>query len=220
MDPLDPMTKFFIALFATVVMLVAGYFIFKTDRVFDVIFPENSQSQAVKKIVTDFRDSVYEKIDPFLEPVRNIGKETVEGVVDKAKDQVDGLLNKAKEDALNSVKQSVNQKIDSIAGKPFSGGGQVVESPPAKLQESNENFPLGFSVKKGVPAIFIVKDLDNLALVYSVLWGDEKKDEGSVPAAGAKTLYHVWDRAGEYPIKLEIKQGDSVKNFSSYILVY
>ncbi|GEM_PF-2344060 len=237
---IDGFTKFVIGIVSTIIVLGGSYFVFKTDHIFEVVLPKNETGESVKKFVTGVRDAIYAQVGPYIEPYVKKGKEAAEGVVLKVKIGTDDLLNKARQDTVDSIKKSVNERIDSIAGLPVtlqsvspadeagaasgsgsgsvSGGllGSTVKAP----QVINDNFPLSFSVKKGLPAIFIVKENNNLAMTYTILWGDGKKDVGEVSPGGAKTVYHVWEQEGEYGMKIETKIGESLRNYSSSILIY
>lgn len=224
--------KISIGLVSTVIIFVISYFVFRTDRVFDIILPKSDGAAPVREAVMGARDKVYGQINEWLAPIRNKANETVEGAIEAAGREVDGVFSKAKEGAAESIKKSFNEKIDAFSGKsaePMTGGsysgavsfsgGAAGNSATANLVD---NFPLGFSVKKGLPTIFIVKSSAEAktGFSYSVTWGDGKKDVGEVAPMGATTVYHIWDKEGEYNIKIETRVGEISRNYLSYILVY
>lgn len=211
-------TRIIIGMISTVIFLIAGYFLFKTNRVFDIILPENGSGSAIRSTVINARDIIYDKIDDLIEPVTDKAGEMVDDAVQKATDEVGGVINKAKQDAAESIKKSLNQKIDTITGAPMTQSGIVTRQTASLI----ENFPLGFSVKKGAPSIFIIKDKENSSknFSYIISWGDGKKDSGEVISGGASTVYHIWNKIGEYNIEIQTESGDEKKNFSSYVLVY
>jgi hypothetical protein len=223
--------KFIIGLISAVILLVISYFIFKTNRVFDVILPKGDGAQSVREAVLGVRDKIYGKIDELIAPLRNKANEAVDETLGNAKAEVDEIVAKAKQGAAESIKKSLNEKIDTISGKSyvvgeglFGGAANFSSSVSREAPADNivDNFPLGFSVKRGLPAVFIVKSLadDKSGFSYSVIWGDGKKDIGEVAPGGATTIYHIWEKEGEYNIKIETKAGEVVRNYSSYILVY
>ena len=229
--------KFIIGFISTLIILIISYFVFKGDRVFDIVLPKDSGGAAVRGGVIAVRDKIYGQIDALTVPIKNKVSGAIDGVFDTAKNEVDEVFTKATQGAANSIKKSFNEKIDAISGqsdpiadvgaRPRSAGLAtspsfgLVAAPPATVNTS-DNFPLGFSVQKGLPAIFVVKSAndDKIGFSYSVAWGDGKIDTGVVAPGGATTIYHIWEKAGEYNLKIETKALEVARNYSSYILVY
>ncbi len=199
------------------VFTVGAYFLFQDNRVFDVIFPKDDFGNKMKYAVEGARDRVYGLAAPIVEPVLNEGKKIIVSFYDKAKDEVVSTVGKAKEEVVGSVKKSVNEKIDDVAKDiSFSGGtgsGAAVTGGDSLL---------GFSVKSGVPAIFILKNSEgaNSVATFSISWGDGKKESVIVADGVAKTVYHIWDKTGEYVLDVSFVAGNTKRLFRGYIVVY
>lgn len=194
---------------------VGAYFLFQDNKVMDVIFPESDIGSGAKKLIESVRDKTYSLAKSLTAPLVERGKEAANDVFNKAKGEISEAVDKAKTEALQSVKESIGEKLLSV-GENLSGGAIRISEPVA------ENLPLGFSFKKGQAAILIVKNPEDIKgkISYSVLWGDSKKDEGTLEDGGAKALYHIWDKDGEYFVGMTITGVDKTKQYSWTVVVY
>ncbi len=204
--------------------ILAGlfYFLLNGKNVLEVVFPNPG--------IRDFASNILEKgrtlIDPLISPVIQKSENVANELINKAKDKVDEAFSEARSNAVESVKKTVNKKIDEVTGntdlKPtqvasigsVSIGNNLIKAP------ENSTSPLGFSVKKNQPAIFIIKNEGNINMNFQIDWGDAKNDNGDLEANKSKTFFHIWDNVGEYLIKTVTVIGADKKTYSSYILVY
>ncbi len=194
---------------------VGAYFMFQDRKVMDVIFPESEIGAGAKNLIESARDKAYSLFASLTEPLIDKGKEAASDVLDKAKTEISDAVDKAKTEALQSVKESVGQKLLSV-GENLGGRSLSASEPVA------ENLPLGFSFKKGQAAILIVKNPEDIKgnIFYVVLWGDGKKDEGTLAEGATKALYHIWGKDGEYFVGMTVAGADKTKQYSWTVVVY
>lgn len=220
------LAKFLWGLVLLTTVSIAGYYALKNERVLNFTFPESEFGGMLRNNLEVGREWVADKVFSLTTPLAKKGEEAVSGVIQKAKDEVGGVVEKAKLDAIDSVRKSLNEKFDEVVGapeaaiSPASGGGAfLANTAPDGLAQV---FPLGFSVKRGLPAVFVIKNTAaaGAPLAFQVFWGDGRSEMGSIAPNENKTLFHIWELTGEFLIKVTTGVGANARSHSSYILVY
>lgn len=208
------------SLIATLVVGAAAYYVLKQDRVFDIVIPSGELGDRVRAVINPARAKIVETIDGVTAGMR-----------DKAQGIINDAIGTVKKKAFDSVKDAVNEKLNEV-GRDL--GVPKMESPPpgaamvlgggatAPPKVSDGSVPLGFSVKKGQPAIFVLKDVSNAGgkVPYAITWGDGKTESGTLSAHDVKTVTHRWDTAGEYKIEITMTVGETTRVYKVYIIVY
>lgn len=218
---MDSIRKLLFSLIALVLVGAAAYYILKQDRVFDIIIPSGALGDKVRAVVNPAR----ERIVNITDSVVGVVKGKVQGVID----EITGVV---KQKAFDSLKQSVNDKLNEVgqefgvpkpsaqSSAPPSGGALVLGSVTAKPGESE--VPLGFSAKAGQPEIFVLKDGSGAktSVSYAITWGDGKSETGTLAKNDTKPLSHTWAAAGEYNVEITMTIGETIQTYRVYIIVY
>ncbi|MDO8585030.1 MAG: hypothetical protein Q7R85_02840 [bacterium] len=214
---MDALRRLVFSLVAFVVVGAAGYYILKQDRVFEVVIPSGV-----------FGDKARAVINPTREKIINTVDSVVGAVKEKAQGVIDGVTGVIKQKAFESVKDAVNDKLNEVGkdlGVPKTttaplAGAIVLGGAPA-ISSSN-NVPLGFSVKRGQLAVFVLKDVaeGSAKVPYAIQWGDGSTESGTLADKDAKTISHTWGSVGEYTIKITMTVGETIMVYEVYIMVY
>lgn len=198
------------------VVITAAYFLLKSERTTRIIFPESLVGAQVHNTAETLRQKGFQIMDAAVGSTIQKGKDAINSVIDD-------IVGKAKSAAYNSVKDTVNKKIDDL-GHDLGVNGAGTASPALSIggeASAPHDIPLGFTVKSGQPAIFVLKNPSAIKgeAKFVVDWGDEKKDEGFVAEGGAKTLFHIWQKAGEYAISVSFSSGDISRAYNFSMIV-
>lgn len=198
----------------------ALYYLLSDNKAMEVVFPD----AGIRKFAGGILERGKSLINPLIAPVIQKSENISNDFFSKTKNKVDETFNEVKSHAVEAVKKTINDKIDEVTGNTDLKPTQVASigsiSSGTKAPPQNDNFPLGFSVKKNQPAIFIIKNEGDGNMNFQIDWGDSKSDSGDLASVKSKTFFHIWDREGEYFIKILTTIGVDKKTYSSYILVY
>jgi PKD repeat protein len=82
----------------------------------------------------------------------------------------------------------------------------AIGTPPTATIAINIGKPLSFSVKS-----------DN---TYQVDWGDGNSDEGTTATSNPVALQHVWQKVGDYMVKMTVGNGGGNNTYSFPVRVY
>ncbi len=214
---MDALRRLVFSLVALVVVGAAGYYILKQDRVFEVVIPSGPLGDKVRAVINPARQNIISTVDSVV----GVVKEKAQGVIDA----VTGVV---KQKAFDSFKETVDQKLNDVAKNL--GVPKVATSPPVgaivlgstPAVQSANNVPLGFSVKKGQSAVFVLKNVaeGSAKVPYAIQWGDGKTETGTLADKDAKTISHTWESTGEYTIEITMTVGETIKTYNVYIIVY
>lgn len=214
---MDTIRRLVFSLVALTVVGAAGYYILKQDRVFEVIIPSGALGDKARAVINPAREKIISTVDSVV----GVVKERAQGIFD-------GITGSVKQKAFDSLKETVDQKLGDVAknlGVPKTqtspqAGAIVLGGAPA--MPSANNVPLGFSVKKGQPAVFVLKDVaeGSAKVPYAITWGDGKTENGTLADKDAKTISHTWVESGEYTIEITMTIGETTRVYKVYILVY
>ena len=212
---MDPFKKLIVSIVAFVAVVAGGYYLLKQDKLFDYVFPSGEFGDAAKRAVLNVRDKITGLADPIVNKLTG-----------KAQQAVDQVVDTAKEKAFDSVKDSVAKKLDEI-GKDLGvkktpiNGAALMPGAPAQPSRQEEKIPIGFSVRRGAPAIFTISNPPEIAgtINYTALWGDDKKDVGEVIENSSKALLHIWEKTGQFEVSILLVSGGTTKTYKFQIIV-
>lgn len=217
---MDLLRRLVFSLIALAVVGAAAYYILKQDRVFEIVIPSGPLGDKARAVINPIRENVVKAIDGATAGIRG-----------KAQEIIDDITGVVKQKAFDSVKDAVNEKLNEVGkdlgvpkteGTPPGAAMVIGGGATAAPKMNNGNVPLGFSVKKGQPAIFVLKDVSEAGgkVSYAITWGDGKTESGTLGANDAKTISHRWDAVGEYIIEITMTVGETTRVYRVYIIVY
>lgn len=196
------------------VVVTAAYFLLKSERTTTIIFPEWLVGAQVHNTAETLRQKGFQIMDGAVGSTIQKGKDAINTIIED-------VVGKAKSAAYNSVKDTVDQKLVAV-GRDLGVSGAGTASPALSIGGNvSDDVPFGFTVKAGVPAIFVIKNPDTIkgTANFTIQWGDGKKDDGVVAESAVKTLFHIWEKSGEYAIAAVFKAGDVSRTYSFSIIV-
>jgi hypothetical protein len=220
------LAKFLWGFASLIAVGVVGYYALKNETVLNFAFPKSEFGEMLRNNLETGREWVANKVSSLAAPLAKKGEEAVSGVIQKAKDEVNEAVDRARLGAIDSVRKSLNEKFDEVVGVPEAAAppasGRSVVLTNASPDGLAQIFPLSFSVKRGLPAVFVIKNTATAGtpLAFQVFWGDGRSEMGNIAPGESKTLFHVWELTGEFLIKVITGAGVNSKTYSSYIFVY